>query len=357
MAEKAAQEKTEQPTGKKISEAKSEGQVAKSIEISSAAILMAALLIFLFGSSRMFWSLSDFMGGMFKNCCSLSMEPESLQTFVSVVFDQILSITMPIMLLILVVGMAANIFQTGFMLNSKPFEVKFSKFNPISGMKKIVSLKSLVEVFKDFIKFSIIGGIAYLMMKNELEQFPSLMQLNVIDIFNFITSLSLKICFCICLALIVLAITDLIYQRWQYNKDQMMTKQEVKEEHKQSEGDPKVKGKIKQIQLQTAMRRMMQDVPDADVVVTNPTHLAIALKYDPNNMMAPSVIAKGAGLIAEKIKQIAEEHEIPIVENKPLARTLYKVVEIGTFIPIELYRAVAEILAYVYNLKRGKNSE
>ena len=157
-----------------------------------------------------------------------------------------------------------------------------------------------------------------------------------------------------CLAMIILATLDFTYQRWQHKKNLMMTKQEVRDESKQSEGDPKVKSKIRQIQLETARRRMMEQVPEADVIVTNPTHLAIALKYDTDKMMAPKVIAKGAGFIAEKIKIIAEKNEIPVLEHKSLARTLFKSVELGEFIPVNLYRAVAEILAYVYNLKKGK---
>ncbi len=356
MADTNDQEKTEKPTSKKYGKAREEGNVAKSQEVSSVFILIMSLGIFMIAGSWMMGSLSTFMSGIFGNIDTLNLDQESLRTFIATVFETIFLILMPLMLSVLVAGIAGNILQTGFMLNSKAFTPKFSKLNPISGLKKIVSLKSFTEVVKDIFKVLFIGVIAYYLIKNEIDKFPVLMHMSVIDIFTFIGSVAFKICFYVCLALVVLAILDFTYQRWQHEKDLMMTKQEIKEENKQSEGDPKVKGRIRQIQMETARRRMMEEVPDADVVVTNPTHIAIALKYDAENMMAPKVIAKGAEIIAENIKKIAKEHGIPIVEHKSLARTIYKIVELGDFIPANLYRAVAEILAYVYNLKKDKNT-
>jgi flagellar biosynthetic protein FlhB len=184
-----------------------------------------------------------------------------------------------------------------------------------------------------------------------MKGFPPLMQQGVGEIFLFIARVAFKILFFVCLALIILALLDYIYQRWQFEQSIKMTKQEVKDERKQVEGDPKVKSRIRKAQLEMAARRMMEAVPEADVVITNPVHLAVALKFDASEMVAPTVIAKGAGHIAERIKEVASEHQVPIVEDKPLAQTLFKMVEIGEFIPVELYRAVAEILAYVYRLK------
>ena len=260
------------------------------------------------------------------------------------------------MIAVFVAGFAGHVAQSGFMLTSKPLVPDMTKFNPVTGMKKMVSLKSLVEVIKAIFKMMFIGTIAYIVVKNEMDGFPALMQMDVINILTFIGTLAFKICFYACLAMIILATLDFAYQRWQHEKSLMMTKQEVRDESKQSEGDPKVKSKIRQIQLETARRRMMEQVPEADVIVTNPTHLAIALKYNSDNMVAPKVIAKGAGFIAERIKAIAERQGIPVLEHKSLARTLFKSVELGEFIPVNLYRAVAEILAYVYNLKKDKNS-
>jgi flagellar biosynthetic protein FlhB len=218
-------------------------------------------------------------------------------------------------------------------------------------MKRFVSLKSLVELGKSIIKILFIGGIAYLILKSDLEEFPNLIQQEVGQIVVFIARVSLKLFFLVSLAMIVLAVLDYIYQRWQYEQDLKMTKQEVKDEFKQSQGDPKVKARIRGVQLEMARRRMMEAVPEADVVITNPTHLAIALKFDSREMIAPRVVAKGAGFVAQRIREIAEENRIPLVEEKPLAQALYKMVEIGDYIPAELYRAVAEVLAYVYRLK------
>ena len=355
MPEDTGQQKTEQPTPRKIEKARQKGNVAKSPEISSFLIILSALLVFLFGGSWMFYKLSDFMGGVLRNSGTLELESDSLHQFIFVIFDQISTILLPIMIAVFFAGLVGNVAQTGFMLTSKPFQPEMKKFNPISGLKRIVSLKSFVEVIKAIFKMLFIGCIAFVSVENEMESFPALMHLGVSEIARFIATLAFKISFYVCLAMLVLAALDYSYQRWQYRKDLMMTKQEVLEESKQSEGDPKVKNKIRQIQIETARRRMMEKIPEADVVVTNPTHLAVALKYDAANMMAPKVIAKGAGLIAERIKKIAEENSVPVMEHKSLARTLFKLVELGDFIPGDLYRAVAEVLAYVYNLKKGNN--
>ena len=210
---------------------------------------------------------------------------------------------------------------------------------------------SLFELTKSLIKILFVGGVAFIMVKGELLTIPSLIQYSVIDIFSFIGRVSLKICFNVSLVLILLAVLDFAYQRWDHEKNLKMTKQEIKDEHKQTEGDPKVKARIRSIQLETARQRMMEAVPDADVIITNPTHLAVALKFEAEEMIAPCVVAKGAGYIADKIKQIASEHGVPVIENRPLAQTLFKAVEIGGVIPADLYKAVAEILAYVYRLK------
>jgi flagellar biosynthetic protein FlhB len=251
----------------------------------------------------------------------------------------------------LIAGAVGNIGQIGFEIHGEPLRPKLAKLNPISGVKRLFSLKALVDLAKSIIKILIIGGIAYGFIKSQMEGFPPLMQQGVGQILLFIAQAAFKILFLVCLALILLAFLDFIYQRWQHEEDLKMTKQEVKDERKQVEGDPKVKGRIRKAQLEMAARRMMEAVPEADVVITNPSHLAVALKFEASQMHAPTVIAKGAGHIAERIKEVARNHQVPIVEDKPLAQTLFKMVEIGEFIPEELYRAVAEILAYVYRIK------
>jgi flagellar biosynthetic protein FlhB len=218
-------------------------------------------------------------------------------------------------------------------------------------MKRFLSVRALVELGKSLLKIMFIGSIVYVLVKSDMKIFPSLINQEVRQLLSFIAQKSLKICFFVCLAMLILAILDYIYQRWQFEKDLKMSKQEVKDEQRQIYGDPKVKARIRGVQMEMARRRMMDAVPEADVVITNPTRLAIALKFDPTEMIAPRVLAKGAGFIARRIREIAEENQVPLIEEKSLARGLYKLVEIGDYIPAELYRAVAEVLAYVYRLK------
>ena len=356
MAEKGDQERTEKPTGKKLSKAREEGQVAKSQEISTTFILFGALGVFLFAGPWMFWALSDFMHGIFQNLGTLHLEGISARAFLFEVLQQVGLILMPLLLVLLILGIAANLLQVGFLFTLKPFVPKLSKFNPITGMKKFVSLKSLVELLKSVFKVSFIGGISWLVLRGELDAIPSLMEMSVGQILTYLGTVSLKLIFYVGLGMLVLAAIDFTYQRWQHTKDLMMSKQEVKDEAKQAEGDPQIKGKIRQAQREMAMRRMMESVPDADVVITNPTTLAIAVKYDAKQMLAPQVVAKGAKLMAERIKDIARENDVPIVENKPLAQVLFKSMEIGDLVPPDLYKAVAEVLAYVYKLRGKRNS-
>ncbi len=300
----------------------------------------------------MFWNISEFIGGVYQNLDTLRLNTVSDVSAFSVdIIKKLFSILIPFFVPILIAGMLGNIGQVGFEMHSEPLRPKLSKINPISGFKKFVSVRSLVELGKSIMKLLIIGGISYGLIKADLRGFPPLMQQGVGEIFLFIAQVAFKILFFVCLALIILALLDYIYQRWQFEQSIKMTKQEVKDEHKQVEGDPKVKSRIRKAQYELAAHRMMEAVPEADVVITNPVHLAVALKFEASEMTAPTVIAKGSGHIAERIKEIAGEHQVPIVEDKLLAQTLFKIVEIGEFIPIELYRAVAEILAYVYRLR------
>jgi flagellar biosynthetic protein FlhB len=352
MPEAGGQERTEKATGKKRADARKKGQVAVSREVSSVMILLTSLGIFYFAGSWMFWNMSQLISRVYQNIGSLSIDSVTdASTFSLEILYRLLAVLLPFLLPIAIVGFIANVMQIGFQIHTQTMSLKFTKLNPVSGMKRFVSLKSLVELGKSIIKILFIGGIAYLVLKNDLSSFPNLVQQEVGQIVVFIARVSLKLFFLVSLAMIVLAVLDYIYQRWQYEQDLKMTKQEVKDEFKQSQGDPKVKARIRGVQLEMARRRMMEAVPEADVVITNPTHLAIALKFNAHEMIAPRVVAKGAGFVAQRIREIAEENRIPLVEEKPLAQALYKMVEIGDYIPAELYRAVAEVLAYVYRLK------
>jgi flagellar biosynthetic protein FlhB len=352
MPEHTGQERTEKATPKRKQEARKKGQVAQSKEISSLMILMISTAFFYFAGSWMFWNLSEFISGVYQNIDTLRFNDISDASAFSVeILHKLLSVLIPFLIPIAAAGFMSNVLQVGFQFNSESITPKFTRLNPISGIKRFVSIKSFVELAKSIIKIVLIGSIAYFLVKNDMVAFPALIHQEVGQILMFIARASLKICFFVCLAMLGLAVLDYIYQRWQHEKDLKMTKQEVKDEQRQTYGDPKVKARIRGIQMELARRRMMEAVPDADVVITNPTYLAIALKFDAKEMSAPRVLAKGAGYVAHRIREIAEAHQIPIVEEKLLARSLYKMVEIGDEIPVELYRAVAEVLAYVYRLK------
>ena len=355
MAEAGFQEKTEKPTPKKRTDARKKGQVAQSREIPSVLILLTSLGVFLFAGTWIFWSLAGFMSGIFQNIAFLSLQDTSAAgDFLVELFKTIMSIIFPLMLVVFVVGIGGNIIQFGFLIHGETLSPQLNRLDPIKGIKRLISLRSLVEFVKSILKLVIIGTVAFLLVQREVITIPSLVQMEVIEIVSFIGRVSLKICFYVCLVLIVLAFLDYGYQRWEHERRLKMSKQEIKDEHKQTQGDPLIKARIRKIQMEVAQRRMMEAVPEADVVITNPTQLAVALEFDANKMIAPCITAKGAGYIAERIKEIAKDHQVPIIEHKPLAQTLYKATEVGDLIPVELYQAVAEILAYVYRLK-GKH--
>ena len=352
MAKDNFQEKTEKPTPRRREQARKKGQVARSREIPSVLILMTSIGVFFLAGTWMFWSLSSLMGGIFENLSSWRIESiEQTGSLLAALGGRILGILTPILLAVFIAGIVSNVAQVGFMFKFSLLAPKISKLNPLNGLKRFVSLKALVEVVKSISKMLIIGAVAYLAVVTDIESIPALVQLPVSRIMIYIGHMSAKICFFAALVMIFLAVVDYVYQRWEHEKNLRMTKQEIKDETKQTEGDPKVKARIRSIQLEMSRRRMMDAIPEADVVITNPTHLAVALKFDGQTMAAPCVLAKGAGHLAARIKNLARENGVPVIENKPLAQALYKAVEIGEAIPMELYKAVAEILAYVYRIK------
>jgi len=352
MPEGHDQERTEPATPKRRQEARGKGNVAQSKEIPSVLALLGALGFCFFSGSSMFWKVSEYMRGIFQNMERFqSLHGASVHAFLVENLWQLFTILMPLMGVATLAALAGNLVQVGFLFTTEPFTFKLSKLSPIKGMKRLLSTRALVEVSKSFCKIVSIGGIAWLVIRGEMETIPCLSHMGASEIVSFMGSVSLKICAYTCLALVVLAAVDYAYQRWQYEKSLRMTKQEVRDELKQREGDPGVKAKIRRIQLEMARRRMMEAVPKADIIITNPTSLAVALQYDAEKMIAPQVVAKGAGFVAETIRNIAKEHGVAIIEHKPLAQTLFKTVEVGGFIPVDLYRAIAEILAYVYRLR------
>jgi flagellar biosynthetic protein FlhB len=276
--------------------------------------------------------------------------PEFLK-FAQNIIGRFIILLSPLFAAIFITAILSNIMQVGFMISGESITPKLSKIDPIKGFGRLFSKQSFMELMKSLLKLAIVGGIAFLTIKGEMKYFVLLGDMEVNSIFLYILKIFFKIFIRCSLAMIILVIIDYAFQRWEFENRIKMTKQEVKEEFKKSEGDPMIKSRIKRIQMDMARKRMMQAVPEADVVITNPTHLAVALKYDSSSMTAPKVIAKGSRKIAEKIKAVASEHGIPVLENKELARNLYSLVEVGQEIPPALYQVIAELLAYIYRLK------
>jgi len=348
------QERTEQPTSKKIRESREKGQVCKSTDVSTAFLFLATIISFYFYipsvASKLGFIVSSYLG----NTMAWDGSQDALVSIFKKGVIELAYLVIPIFLVFLCIGLLSNFIQIGFVMSGEPIIPKLSKLNPITGFKnKFLSAKSLEQMLKTILILVIIGWVAYRSIMRELPVFPPLIDSDPSVIaLTFFRSI-MHLLWDALWVFILIAVADYSFQKWQYVQDIMMTKQEIKDESKQSDGNPMIKSRIRSIQLHMAKKRMMKDVPKADVIITNPTHLAIALQYERGKMLAPVVLAKGAGILAEKIKEVARDSHIPIVENKPLARALYKSVDIGEAIPEQWYKAVAEVLAYVYRLKTG----
>jgi flagellar biosynthetic protein FlhB len=354
LAEGDLQEKTEQATPRKRSEARKKGQVGKSREIPSVAVLLAGLsTLYLFGA-YMYNHIKSLMQDTFSMVAAPNQGLAEFLVLGNIVIERFIVMVLPVMIAVFVTAILSNVLQIGFMLSWESVTPKLSKISPIKGIQRLFSKQTIMELFKSLAKLALVGVIAYVTVKGEMDRLPSLADREVQAILLYVLKVAFKIFIRVSMAMIFLALLDFWFQKWQFEQQLKMTKQEVKEEFKRTEGDPLVKSRIKRIQYEIAKRRMMQEVPKADVVVTNPVHLAIALQYDTAEMSAPTVLARGAGEVAERIKTLAREHHIPIVENRELAQNLYKMVEIGNEIPSILYQAVAEVLAYVYRIKGRK---
>jgi len=351
LAEGETGEKSEQPTGRKLDKARDEGQVGKSQEVPSVAILLTGVVAVFFFSSYLFNNITDVMRDSFVFTSVPNVSITSVSQLMLRFSGKFFLIISPVLFFVLMAALVANIAQVGLKISSKALEIKFSKLNPIKGFKSKFSSRSVMELFKSLGKLLIIFSVAYFAVVGEFDNMFRLYDNSVAQILIFILKISFKIFLRILIFMAFLAAIDFAYQKWKFTEDQKMTKQEVKDEHKEVEGDPKIKSRIRQLQMEAARKRMMAEVPEADVVVTNPTHLAVAIKYDSFKMDVPCVVAKGAGVVAENIKKLAREHDVPVIEDKPLARNLYNNVEIGESVPSDLYQAIAELLAYVYRLK------
>ncbi len=349
-------DKTEKATPKKKSDARKKGQVFQSREMSAALILIIMIVTLKALGSNLYGQITLYMKNAFSEYVKVTGQFD-LNMVMKLFIEALIVLAKTVLPLLIVAALAAVIVgyaQVGYLFTFETLKVKGDRINPLSGFKRIFSVRSLVELLKSIIKIVIVVWVAYSYLKSKTNEVIALMDADLFGILSFIGDATFNVGIKISIAMVILGFADFLYQKFDYEKNLRMTKQEVKDEYKQTEGNPEIKGKIKQKQRQMSMKRMMQDVPKADVVITNPTHFAVAIKYDLEKASAPFVIAKGQDYIALRIKQIATENKVQLVENKPLARTLYSTVDIGEAIPPELYQAVAEILAFVYKLKNGR---
>ncbi len=355
MAEESFQERTEKATPRRRQEAREKGNVAKSREVPSVLVLLFSLLVFHFTAQWMYREFAGFMRFFFGHASEFTLSLIGARHLILFTMKFMTVFMCPILLAVMIAALVGNILQIGFLWTADPLTPKLDRLDPIKGFKRLFSVQAFAELMRSVLKILIVGYVSYLTVKHQYNRMPQLVVMSVGDIMKYTLSVSFEILYRTCWVLVVLAILDYGFQRWQYEKDLRMSKQEIKDEFKQREGDPLIKARIRKMQREIARRRMMEAVPKADVVITNPTHLSVALKYSQEEgMRAPTVVAKGAGFISDKIREIARKHHVPLVENKPLAQTLYKGVEIGEEIPEALYRAVAEVLAYVYRLKHPR---
>lgn len=353
MAEQEGQEKTEVPTEKKRRESREEGQVAFSKELSSAALLAGIVLTLVATSPIILDAMRQLMSQIFRDLAqSEELSIDSIFTLSGEIFYIILPAFAPFAAVIIFVGIFASVLQVGVQITFKAISPKFNKISPLTGLKRLFSSQSLADFLKSMAKLIIVGFVGYL---TYIEKITELNGLSVstpesILIYNF--TVVAEVAGKIVLALVAIAIFDYFYQRWHHEQQLMMTKQEVKDETKQTEGDPQLKARIRQIQREMSNARMMQEVPKADAVIVNPTHFSVAILYDRDVMSAPEVIAKGADHLALRMRTVARENNVPILERPELARDLYANVEIGDDIPERFYKAIAEILAFVYRLRK-----
>ncbi|WP_298837171.1 fused FliR family export protein/FlhB family type III secretion system protein [Clostridium sp.] len=345
-------EKTEQATPKKKSESKKKGQVAKSKELSSTTTLLTVTLLMITLGTYTLDNLKGVVILFLNNYLNFTLTEYTFKTVLLVSLMKFGILILPIVVPIMIMGIVASLMQSGFIFTGEPLKPDLKKLNPISGFKKMFSMRSVVDLIKNLAIVTIISIIAYKFVKANYMDIMTYGSLKIEAVLAAFGSLVIDIFFKIALFMLIVSIIDFSYQKYKHNKELKMSMQEIKEEYKQQEGDPQIKSKIRQKQREMASGRMMQDVPDATVVITNPTHLAIAIKYEQGGDGAPIVVAMGADNVAVKIKEIASENDIPIIENKPLARLIYKELEIGSEIPADMYQAVAEILALVYKLKK-----
>lgn len=357
MAEDADNsEKTEEPSQHRIDESRKKGEVASSKELNSVLILSGTLCTLVLSGSFIFETLFNYIDWMYTLDYRVAFTEEMIQEIFKRTMSTSMQCLAPMLLVSSTLGFLTQIAQVGFIFAPDVLQLKLERISPLGGLKRIASKKSIVEAIKGVFKFAIVLTITYSILKDNLNGFTGYLHSDVIESLGYVKFIILKLSMSILLGLLIVAMMDFAWEKYSHKQKLRMTKQQVKEEQKEKDGNPEVKQRIRNIQRQMSSKRMMSDIPSADAIVTNPTHLSIAIKYDPATMIAPEVIGKGSDHTALRIREIAKEHDIPIVENVPLARALYKTVKVGEGVPRTLYKTVAEILAFVYKVKKRKKA-
>lgn len=348
-------DKTEKATPKKRQDLRKKGQVMQSRELPANLILLIMFISIKIFGNFIFQESRKVFNMFFTDTSAFNLQdPSEIMRLITFSVIQIAKMSAPFFIIAMLVGAIGTYVQIGFLFTTEPLKPKFSNLNPMKGLKKIFSSRSAFELIKSIAKVILVSWVAWSSIKAEFVNMMKLMNLEIGPLTMYLIDSALNIAIKICFSLLIISAVDYYFQWRKHEKEIRMSKQEIKEEYKQMEGNPEIKSKIKQKQREISMRRMLSEVPKADVVITNPTHFAVAIKYDPKEKSAPYVIAKGADYMAQRIKEVAKENKIHTMENKPLAQALYKSVEVGDAVPPELYKAVAEVLAFVYNLQ-GKN--
>ncbi len=352
MPEQPGGEKTLPASARKRQQAREKGNVPKSQDLNAALMMLVALMGLLYLGPYMLTEMLKATRHFFMSLPTTTISSFVFQTLSIQALYWLGRIVAPMMLLMLVAGIAVNTLQVGFLFAPQALTLNVGRLNPLTGLGRFFTVRAVVDLTKSILKLVIISWLVYLALRDRWEQLLLLTNLPPIGVAEALGEIAFAVWWRVVLAMIILGIFDFGFQRWQYGRDLMMTQREAREETKEMEGDPRIKQRIRQIQRQMAMKRMMKEVPKADVVITNPTHYAIALRYDPASMQAPMVVAKGARLLAARIRELAVEHSVPIIEKPELARALYRAVDIGGYVPEQLFRAVAEVLAFVYRIDR-----
>ena len=343
-------ERTESATPKRRQEAREKGQVLKSVEVNTAALLVAGAAFLQWGMPTMSASLMDMTARIFQTSASADFSRATLGAQTVALMLYMARLVAPLVLGIALVGVVSNLAQVGFLLSGEAIRPQMSRVNPLEGAKRLFSSKTLVELVKTVIKVSVVGLFAWQALQDKGPLLVSLADMQAAPAGFAVSTAMMQVIWKVAAAFVVIAAADYLYQRWFFERSLRMSKEDIKEELKQSEGNPHMRARLRQRARALARQRMMQQVPTADVVITNPTHFAVAIKYEAG-MEAPTVIAKGERLIAQQIKKVARENNIPTIENKPLAQALFKACQVGKSVPPELYKAVAEVLAFVYRMR------